>query len=460
MDSKMKQLPVPLVRIKKPEKKVNPLVTEAHNLRGYGQICKNRKHFLSAVIALKRSAELLPDDPDIWCDLGACLWNYGDYKLAREVLQKSLAMLSSNAICHTNLGLVLTSMGLFDEAESHFKESMRLDHDYMAAKWNMALYYLVTGKWDKGFEYYECRIDHSGIYQYPKLPFPMWNGEDLNGKTIFIHGEQGIGDRILFSRYFVWLKETYPDCKILHVTLPDCQKLMFGFRNHIEFVEMETPYRDIKADYGLFAMSLPKFHKSMPGNVPPDPGFIRARVEPDKDSVLWFRKGGDLCPKTKSLKVGVRWSGNPDNTSNSDRTMPFEFLLELAENPDVTLYSLQVGPGSEAIKDNGAEQLCIDIGNIMATKGYIGTAMTLLNLDLVITTCTSVAHLAGSLGIPTWVMLSTNPYWVWMNEGDTSVWYPSVRLFRQTIPGDWVTLIELVKSELKQYSRSFLDKQG
>jgi tetratricopeptide (TPR) repeat protein len=463
----MRQLPsVPQVRIKKPEliQKVkgseSVLISEiASTLHNYGNNCKSRKHFLSAVIALKRSAELLPDDPDIWCDLGASLWNYGDYKLAYDVLQRSLSM-RPTVVCHGNMGLVMSSMGMLDEAELQFKESIRLNPEYMLAKWSLALFYLKTGQWDKGFEYYECRMHATGIYQYPKLLFPMWNGEDLNGKTILIHGEQGTGDRILFSRYLVWLKETYPDCRILHVTLPDCQKLMWCYRHHIEFLEMETPYRDVKADYALFLMSLAKFHKSMPDNVPPDPGFIRARVEPDKDLVLAFRKGGVLCPKTKSLKVGIRWSGNPENDSDNDRRIPFEFLLELAENPDISLYSLQVGEGSQAIRDNGAEELCLDIGNVMASKGYIGTAMTLLNLDLVVTTCTSIAHLAGSMGVPTWLLLSTNPYWIWLHEGDTSCWYPSVRIFRQSSPGNWIPPLEQVKSELKKYSRSFLEKQG
>ena len=460
----MKPLPTKIT-IKKPEVTPKIRVSDGRDLttaeiafrfHQYGNICKSKNHFLASVIALKRSAELLPDDPDVWCDLGACLWNYGDYNSAFFALQKSIDMRPS-AIAHSNMGLLMTSLGKLKVAEVHYKESLRLNPNHIGAKWDLALYYLGIGDWERGWDTYECRMDYRGITQYPKLPYPMWNGEDLNGKTIFIHGEQGVGDRILFSRYLVWLKQTYPDCRILHVTLPDCQKLMWGFRHCIEFVEQETPYRDIKADYGLYLLSLPKFHRSTPDSVPPDPGFIRARVEPDKNLVQGFRKGGVLCPRMKSLKVGIRWSGNPNNDSKDDRKIPFEFLLELAENSNVTLYGLQVGRGSEDIASNGAEQLCIDIGNAMASKGYIGTAMTLLHLDLVITTCTSIAHLAGSLGIPTWVLLSTNPYFCWLNEGDTSCWYPSVRLFRQPAPGDWITVIENVKSELKQYSQSFLN---
>ena len=170
--------------------------------------------------------------------------------------------------------------------------------------------------------------------------------------------------------------------------------------------------------------------------------------------VIGFKEGGAYSPRDKSsLKVGIAWSGNTYNEANDDRKIPFEFLLELAENPRVTLYSLQVGEASEDIARNKAERICVDVGNAMAEKQFIGTAMTLLHLDLVVTTCTCLAHLAGAMGIPTWLFVSTNPYWVWGHEGETTCWYPSVRLYRQPSPGDWVTPLEKVKNDLRQFSR-------
>jgi hypothetical protein len=341
-------------------------------------------------------------------------------------LKKSLAI-KPTAVGHTNMGLTMAAMGRHLNARDQFIKSLQLHPDYMGGKWNLALLDLGMGNWEKGFEEYECRVEYRGEVQYPKLPYPMWNGEDLNFKTLFVHGEQGIGDRILFARYLYWLKQAYPDCIIKYATLDEAKRLLWDYRKVVDFVDTETPFRDIQADYGVFLLSLPRFAKSTPSNVPPDPGYIRSRVEPDKDLVLAFKEGGPLYPRQKSLKVGIRWSGNAYNEANDDRKIPFEFLLELAENPNVTLYSLQVGEGSEQIAKNGADNICVNVGNAMASKGYIGTALVLLHLDLVVTTCTSVAHLSAAMGIPTWVLLSSNPYWVWGNQGRTTPWYPAVR---------------------------------
>jgi len=449
------QQSAPKIRIVPPTENFNSNHETINLLHAYGNMCKQRQCFVTGVVALKRALALAPDDPDLLCDLGALLWNYADYKAAYTVLKKSLH-LRPTAVAHCNMGLTLASMGRFLTARDHHIEALKIHPEYMGSRWNLALLDLGMGNWERGLEEYECRMEYRGEVQYPKLPYPVWKGEDLNGKTIFVHGEQGIGDRILFSRYLAWLKNTYPDCTILHATIDECKRLMWDYRKIVQFVDPETPYRDIPADYHIFLLSLPRLAKSTPTNVPPDPGYIRSRVEPDKDLVIAFRDGGPLNPRQKSLKVGVRWSGNSYNEANDDRKIPFEFLLELAENPDVTLYSLQVGEGSERLTQLGAENICVNVGNAMASKGYIGSAMVMLHLDLVVTTCTSVAHLAGAMGIPTWVLLSSNPYWVWGNQGRTAPWYPSVRLYRQPSPGDWISVLEKVKSDLRALSQEYV----
>jgi hypothetical protein len=183
---------------------------------------------------------------------------HGDYVNACDSLFKSIRIRPS-AIARVNMGLVLASMKEYKNAEWHYKQSLRLNPGYLGAKWNPALLHLGMGNWEVGFEEHECRIKYRGEIQYPRLPYPMWNGEDLNGKTIFVQGEQGIGDRILFSRYLPWLKQAYPDCTIKHTTMLECQRLLWDYRKCVEFVDIDTPYRDIQADYAVFLMSLPRF---------------------------------------------------------------------------------------------------------------------------------------------------------------------------------------------------------
>jgi tetratricopeptide (TPR) repeat protein len=130
-------------------------------LHRFGNECKSNRAFVTAVIVLKRASELSPDDPDIMCDLGANLWNYGDYVSALDVLFKSIRI-RPFAIAHVNMGLVLASMKEYKNAEWHYKQSLRLNHDYLGAKWNLALLHLGMGNWEVGFEEYECRINYRG----------------------------------------------------------------------------------------------------------------------------------------------------------------------------------------------------------------------------------------------------------------------------------------------------------
>jgi hypothetical protein len=232
---------------------------------------------------------------------------------------------------------------------------------------------------------------------------------------------------------------------------------MWNFKDIVTFLPNGIPFRSIKADYGLFMMSLAKFHGTTLDNIPKDPKLILNRVLPDKEHVIGFNRGGAVAPKSRSLKVGIRWTGNHQADDNIVRSIPLEFLLELAENPNVTLYSLQVGKGSEDVQRLNAQELVTDIAEGMSARGYVGTASVLLHLDLVITTCTSIAHLAGSLDIPTWVLLSHNPFWIWLRNTDRSVWYDSVKLYRQPSPGDWISIIDQVKSDLKEYAGKQLD---
>ena len=123
-------------------------------------------------------------------------------------------------------------------------------------------------------------------------------------------------------------------------------------------------------------------------------------------------------------------------------------MLTLAENVNVTLYSFQVGSGSEAIKKANAEELVVDMGATLEREGFVAAGVAMLEMDLIVTVCTSTAHLAGSLGIPTWLLLSWDPYWIWLNQGDTTPWYPSIRIFRQDRPGDWDSVMNKVLAEL------------
>jgi hypothetical protein len=148
------------------------------------------------------------------------------------------------------------------------------------------------------------------------------------------------------------------------------------------------------------------------------------------------------------FKVGICWTGNPYQDHNDERSIPLELMLTLAEHPNVWIYSLQAGPAQADIERLGAKDIVCDLGTQMKERGLTVAATALLQMDLVITCCTSIAHLCGALGVMAWVVLCKNPYWVWMRDRPDSPWYPSLRLFRQDRTDDWRGVMQKVRDEL------------
>jgi ADP-heptose:LPS heptosyltransferase len=428
-------------------------------LNHYALDCKKEHNFFTAKIALERALAMRPETGMLWNNYGAVLWSMDELEEAEQAIRKGHELGYETAVSQCNLGLIMGSKQKWDEAASCFQRACligagdkdgpkdqkdyRADKDPMEALWEKSLLLLDKGDWLNGFKEYEVRR-HIKNSKLSKLNYPMWEGEDLNGKTIFIQSEQGYGDRILFSRYLHWIKKTWPDCHIKWLCDPKLHGLFWYLKEEcdIEFIPDKVPWP--KADYAQFLMTLPKIHKTTPDNVYPDPGLIRKRALQAKDACNLPE------PETaKTLKVGICWTGNPEMEQNVSRSIPFELMLGLARNPNVLLYSLQIGEGAKDMTRLSADSLVCNIAPELEKEGFAGTAAAISNLDLVITCCTSVAHLAGSVGVPTWVLLCYSPYWVWLRGRDDSVWYPNVRLFRQDAPGNWQKVINNVERELE-----------
>jgi lipoprotein NlpI len=412
----------------------------AHELAGIGKIA-------ASVVALRRARALAPRHPILMSCLGAVLFDAGEYAEAEALLKQAIQIEPEYAPAHGNLGSVLGAQGKYAEAKVSFRQAIKIEPDYTDARWNYALCLLDSGDWSEAWPYYEARKERGGARLYPTLPYPEWKGEDLNGKTIHVQGEQGIGDRTLMSRYLHWIKQTWPDCKINFLLnaedLPNISNFMWGYRDTVEFIPNGIPWPE-NVDYGIYLMSLPGVHGTTPGHVYPDPGLIRKNAMRHKNSVFLPTVDPGM------LKVGIAWTGNPVMKRNAERSIPFEQILTLAELPNVVLYGLQFN--TPDIARAGAGQLICDLSPDIAPLGFSGTAALMLNLDLVITSCTSIAHVAGALNVPCWTMLCSNPYWLWLRGRADSVWYPNTRLFRQTAPNDWAPVVASIKQELAAYA--------
>lgn len=417
-------------------------------------------HFVAANIALRRAVAISPESGMLWASLGSGLWHIGKYEEAYQCLTRALELQPDDMLSTMYMGMMLSSMQRKQEAYGYLKRAIECDPNdsdpniaegrRLHARWSLALAQLDHGDWIDGFKDYECRYAFRGREYYPQLPYPFWQGEDLNGKTLFIEGEQGVGDRILFSRYLAWICDSWPTAKVLvHISAMDqpvsIEGLLWGFCEkypNLQFLPHGIPFP--KADYCCFLMSLARIHGTTPDHVPSDPGLIRERAMREAHAINLPQ------PHVEALKVGISWAGNPAMTRNSERSIWPEMMFELEEDPLVQCYSLQFG--DSGMDRLGAHQIIPDCARDIGNRGMLGTAVVMLNLDLIITVCTSNAHLAGALGVPCWTLLHYDPYWMWLRGRDDSVWYPSMRLIRQTTPGDWRGVIDRVKRELHIYA--------
>lgn len=418
---------------------------QASKLNDHAHLLAREGKIEASVVALRRAVALAPEHPIILSGLGAVLFDAGLYEEAEMVLRKSIGIEPEYAAAHGNLGSVLGAMQRYDEAKAACELGMEIDPDDQNARWNYSIDLLNSGEWIKAWPYYEARKTKQGAeIFYPAMPYPEWNGEDdLNGKTLYIHGEQGVGDRILCSRYLAWIKERYPQCRMLFMhgaaDLPNTDNFFWAYRDIVTLLPNGIAWPD-GVDYGIHLMSLPRIHGSTPDHIPADPGLFLKHSLRHKNSVEI--KATD----ERMLKVGICWTGNMAMKRNGERSIPFELILQLAEIPNVVLYSLQIG--STDIEKFGAGQLVCDLSHQIKPFGFSGTSACILNLDLIITCCTATAHVAGALNAPCWTLLCANPYWLWLRERTDSIWYPNTVLFRQKKMNDWKPIIADVKNSL------------
>jgi len=429
-----------------------------------------RRKYNAAVAMTLRACAVEPTVSEVWSNLGNYFWNMQRFEEAKQVLERAIQLNPNHAISHCNLGLVLHSLGDLDQAEKYFDKAIRLDTDpkeIINTRWNRALLYLAKGDYKRGFRDYDTRLQKARLettgavqpwenlkatqtqpkFLYHRTLIPLWKGESLKGKTIFVASEQGIGDNIAFARFMPWLcdKAKAEGGKVQWCLMPSLVSLFWNFRcyDNLTFIPENVPLNSLGADYYVFEASLPKFFGCTLDNLPPDPGHVLDRSNDLRNAVA--------LPKIRdpnAFKIGICWTGNPGLERNEERTVPLDLLLNLATIPNVWLHSFQVGKASQQISEIGAEQLICDLGPQLEGMGLTACASAMREMDLIITSCTSIAHLGGSLGMPTWVMLCVDPFWMWMRNRSDSPWYPSVRLFRQPRSKDWPSVMTEVRAAL------------
>ncbi len=306
------------------------------------------------------------------------------------------------------------------------------------AHFNRGTVMLKQGRYREGWLEYEWRVS-CGLVQWPAIPRPRWDGCPLEGRSILIHTEQGLGDVLQFLRFLPELARR--GARIVFA----CQKALHAFLRPLACVEEWFPIDEPGAiTFEMYSslLSLPALLGIEEATIPREVPYVAAdpaRVE------KWRPRVQGLA----GFKVGLCWHGSPTFKGNHLRSIPLERFAPLAAVPGVTLVSLQKGTGVEQIEANRGSVPVVLLDELDRDGTFVDTAAVMQHLDLVITSDTSIAHLAGALGRPVWVLLATGCDWRWLAGRSDSPWYPTMRLFRQKAFGEWEGVFAEVAAALR-----------
>jgi tetratricopeptide (TPR) repeat protein len=377
---------------------------------------------------------------------GILLHNEGRFAEAVAVFKRAELLGSKSAA--SNRGNSLLDMGRMHEALHAHEQAVGVDPIHPGARYNLALTRLRLGDWQAGWQDYEARLQFREVHPNPRhFDVPRWQGEPLLGHRILLHAEQGLGDTIQFSRYATFVAARGGKV-ILQVQQP-VERLMHSLaaarRGLIEITRLGDvspgPYPPFDLECPL--LSLPAVFGTTVDTVPWPGAYLSADPAEALDKQRLF-------PAAHStFRVGLAWAGNPRYKADRLRSTSLSTFLPLLSTPGCSWVSLQKGDSARQIADLPAGVSVLDASS--EDRDLAETAALIASLDLVITTDTCIAHLAGAVAKPVWILLPRLADWRWMEQIDTTPWYPTARLFRQAKPGDWASLIERVAPELSNW---------
>ncbi len=403
-----------------------------------GRAYELQKRTTEAKRCYKKALRLHPDSPAILYCLGRTCIAQLAWTEAETHLAKAHALMPQSTDILRALGNTKEQLGQLDAAIACCREILDFNPTDFVIKLNMSRLQLRSGNYVEGFANYDARLE---IIEYGVDPRVYsqrrWDGSALDGKSILVVGEQGLGDVIQFSRYIPMLAEM--GARVTFEVDAPLVPLLTRLHGAEQVVPLSAapPLTDLY----IHLLSLPHIFgttlETVPGHVPylyADPAKIAA----------WQQ----LLADDKCRRIGLAWRGNPHNPTDRERSCPLMEFAPLAHVEGVSFYSLQVGSGADAVGASASDLQLVDHTDRLTD--FSETAALIANLDLVISVDTAVAHLAGALGKPTWVLVAHKPEWRWLDERSDSPWYPTARIFRQPKPGDWRDVILLVKNSLGQ----------
>jgi tetratricopeptide (TPR) repeat protein len=407
---------------------------ETHNNHGVALMALKRHG--EALASFDRALESRPDFVDARNNRGAVLVELDRLDEAISDFDAVTARQPDHAEAHHNRGMVLYRLDRPTEAIRSHDIAIALGN--AEALWSKSLCLLSIGDFEQGWELYECRFANTVRLARTELAMlPRWNGRScVDGKTILVHAEQGLGDTLQFCRYVPMLGQT---CRVILDVHRPLKRLLTTLPGVDQIVAHDDPLPAFDAWVPLLSLPL-AFHTTL-GTIPAEVPYLTA--EPERVAI--WRQGVAALP---GRKLGLVWAGTPLNTNDRRRSITLQQLAPLARIPGLSLISLQYGDAAEQARTPPDGMMLHDWNDELAE--FADVAALIENLDLVISVDTAAAHLAGALGKPVWLLTCFASDWRWLRGRTDSPWYPTVRLFRQTSPGDWASVVDKVVDALRE----------
>jgi len=417
----------------------------AEALHTLGELYQQEEQFEQAINAFKDALSVAPCAVRTWNSLGIVYQCLEMDHEAEPCYRQALMLDPDHLHARNNLGALLLVTGNVDESIAVLEELVEKAPDYMDGHWNLSCSLIASGVWQRGWAEFEYRfLKHSPVL-LPQTDLPLWDGSGLNGAAILLQGEQAFGDTIQFIRFAALVAErggvVHVACQ--HDALVDLVASAPGVTSSFGPLEPTPEYCVCRVPLMSLPHLLDLSLEQMPGTVP--------YLTPSRERLnAWLER----MPDVNGIRIGLCWSGR-QTLRNRRRSSPPKLLSCLGDIPGISLFSLQLG-GTAAPPELPLIDLTADI------KDFADSAALISCLDLVVTIDTAVAHLAGALGKPVWLMLPDTVDWRWMADRTDSPWYPTMRLFRQKPGSGWPELVKQVAEELRSLAapRSYIYQPG
>ena len=419
---------------------------EAHyNL---GNALQKKGDLSAAMTSYQTALELRFSYPDAHNNLGVALKDKDNLTAAITSFNNAIKLKPNFPDAHYNLGNALLEQGDVAAAFDSFNTALKIDPNYPDAHWNASLIMLLAGDYSNGWGQYEWRFNRkkgtSKLHALPK--YNQWNGNFARKTTsqLLLVAEQGLGDTLQFMRYAIALRDQ--GVRISLCAQTQLHSLIKTSGIHHSPLTPEQASQVTEGEW-IPLLSVPRSLEVSPENPIITEPYIKTTEE------LVNKWAGILSTQERPI-IGINWQGNPkaETTGLRGRSLRLETFAPIAEQTSASLLSLQKGFGSEQLETCSFKHRFVSCQDqVDEAWDFLETAAIIANCDLVITSDTSVAHLAGGMGKTTWLLLKNIPDWRWGLEGDTTFWYPSMRLFRQQQRGNWDEVLERVVEALQQH---------